>query len=92
MTAFGTHTADLTRSINGGVQHRFSYPNGYGASVVRHLYSYGNESGLWELAVLGRDGRLTYDTPITGDVLGHLTEHEVAATLDAIAALPEAES
>ena len=78
-----------TRSINGGVQHEYEFPNGYGASVVSHSYSYGRESGLWELAVLDH-GHLTYTTPITADVLGHLTTEEVDATLDRIAALERA--
>jgi hypothetical protein len=75
---------------NGGVQHKASFPNGYGASVVRHSFSYGNESGLWELAVL-KDDSICYDTPITDDVLGHLTEAEVNEILDQIEALPKAE-
>ena len=49
--------------------------------------SYGNEDGLWELGVT-QDGSLTYDTPITDDVIGRLTEDEVQTTLAQIAALP----
>ncbi len=76
-----------TRSAMGGTQHRYKFANGYGASVVRNDISYGHETGLWELAVLGRDGRLTYDTPITSDVIGHLTEDDVAKVLGKIEAL-----
>ena len=36
-------------------------------------------------------GHIVYDTPITGDVLGHLTEEQVAETLASIAALPARE-
>lgn len=72
----------------GGEQYRFKFPNGYGASVIRNQYSYGHEQGLWELAVLGPDGGLTYDTPITDDVLGRLTEDDVRDHLRAIAELP----
>ena len=75
----------------GGIQHIYEFPNGYGASVVRNPYSYGNESGLMELAVLGPDGSLCYTTPITDDVLGYLTPEDVGSTLDAIAALPPKE-
>lgn len=78
------------RSVMGGVQRRYEFPNGFGASVVRHEGSYGNRQGLWELAVLDRAGHLTYDTPITDDVIGHLSEIEVTALLYRIAALPEA--
>ena len=48
-----------------GVVSRTFFENGYGASVVRHEYSYGGKSGLYELAVLDSSGDLTYDTPIT---------------------------
>jgi len=44
--------------------------------------------GLWELAVIGKDGSLCYDTPITDDVLGYLTEEEVNNTLVLIEQLP----
>lgn len=73
--------------MTGGVQWKFKFANGFGASVVRHSFSYGREEGLWELAVLGRNGRLCYDSGITDDVLGYLTEPEVAAVLARIAEL-----
>jgi hypothetical protein len=37
--------------------------------------------GLYEIAVFGKDGNITYSTPITGDVLGYLTEQDVENTL-----------
>lgn len=89
---FGNHTPDTTRPCNGGTQHLFKFANGYGASVVRHQYSYGGDAGLWELAVLDDGGNLTYKTPVTSDVLGRLTEAEVAEALDQIAALETAEA
>jgi hypothetical protein len=85
---------ERSHPVGSGVQWKFKFPNGYGASVVQFSLaggfggSYGSESGLWELAVLNADGSLNYDTPITSDVLGYLDEGDVAATLDAIAALP----
>ena len=78
-----------SNSLNGGIQYHAKFDNGYGASIVRHSFSYGNEKGLWELAVIDKNGELCYDTPITNDVLGYLTEEEVNATLDQIEALPE---
>lgn len=75
---------------NGGIQYIFTAPNGYGASIVKHSFSYGGKNGLWELAVLLGDA-ICYDTPITDDVLGHLTEEEVNDTLKQIADLPPAE-
>lgn len=74
-------------SINGGYQIIYKFANGYGASVVQHEYSYG-----LELAVLKYrdDGKwdLTYETPITSDVLGHLTPEELKTNLDEIRKLP----
>jgi hypothetical protein len=60
-----------------GVVGRIMFDNGYGASVVSHIMSYGGKLGLYELAVLDKEGGLTYDTPITNDVVGHLTPEKV---------------
>lgn len=59
-----------------GVQALMDFPNGYGVSVVRGPYTYGGDEGLWELAVM-HAGHLCYDSGITEDVEGHLTEDEV---------------
>ena len=79
------------KSLNGGVQKQYKFDNGYGASVVQHNGSYGNEQGLWELAVLKwvNEDRynLTYDTDITDDVIGYLTEEEVKEILVRIESL-----
>lgn len=64
-----------------GIQCRITFPNGYGASIVKGPYTYGGRDGLFELAVLGPDGQLTYDTPITDDVVGYLTEDGITALL-----------
>jgi len=84
-----------TRLINNGVQHLYFFPNNYGASVVMHEFSYGSKQGLWELAVLQLNPdeeetfSICYDTPITEDVLGHLTQDDVEDVLQQIKALPE---
>jgi hypothetical protein len=83
--------AVFTRGLQApGTQWKFEFPNGYGASVIDD--GYGAEQGRYELAVLigGANGSLTYETDITDDVLGWLTEDEVAEALDRIAALPQA--
>jgi hypothetical protein len=72
-----------------GEQHLYRFANGFGASVIRGPYSYGGP-GLYELAVLGRDGQLTYETPVTGDVEGWLDEDRLQQLLDQVEALPEA--
>jgi hypothetical protein len=64
----------------GGDQYMKFFPNGYGVSIVKHKYSYGNDRGLWELAVLKGnkdEWDICYDTPVTNDVIGHLSEAEV---------------
>lgn len=71
---------------NGGVQYIFRFENNYGASVVRHYFSYGHEQGLWELAVVrfyddSMRFDIDYDTPITDDVLGYLNEEEICNVL-----------
>lgn len=80
----------------GGTQKLYRFDNDLGASVVRHQFSYGNTDGLWELAVIRWDGdddwQITYETPITEDVIGHLTDADVEALLALIAALPKAEA
>uniref|UniRef100_A0AAU6VYQ9 Uncharacterized protein n=2 Tax=unclassified bacterial viruses TaxID=12333 RepID=A0AAU6VYQ9_9VIRU len=88
----------LDRLLNGGTQVVHKFDNGYGASVIRSGQiagfgtSYGYEDGLFELAVLefpygDEQYSLTYSTPITDDVLGHLTEEDVIAVLAQIEAL-----
>jgi hypothetical protein len=64
-----------------GQQCIVQFPNGYGASIVKGEHTYGGKNGLYELAVFGQDGQITYDTPITDDVLGYLSEEDVEKTL-----------
>ena len=88
-----------SRELNGGTQYLVKFPNNYGASIVQHSFSYGGKMGLWELAVIQyaegetdeHNFKLTYSTPITSDVIGHLEENEVNDLLDQIEALPQAE-
>ena len=80
----------INRMRSGGVQKLYKFPNGYGAFVVRHSFSYGGDKGLWELAVIRYNGDhfdIDYSTPITDDVLGYLSEEDVDTILDKIAAL-----
>lgn len=80
-------TPSSSSVLSNGESHRFSFENGYGASVVRNAHSYGASAGLYELAVIGQDGDLDYDTVITDDVLGHLSVDDVNALLARISAL-----
>jgi hypothetical protein len=65
-----------------GYQLMFSFSNGYGASVIDHDYS----KGL-EIAVLDSDNKIIYNTPITDDVLGYLSDDEASSTLEKISNL-----
>lgn len=82
-----TENMVASRPLYGGERREYKFANGYGASVVRHPFSYGHEEGLWELAVLGPDGHIIYATPITDDVLGYLSEEAVNEALAKISAL-----
>jgi hypothetical protein len=72
---------DIQRGLNAA---RVMFDNGYGASVVVGPYTYGGEDGLYELAVLDSNGKLTYETPITNDVEGYLSEDDVTRLLEQI--------
>ena len=66
----------------------YKFNNGYGASIIFHEGSYGFEEGKMELAVLEWTSEinwsLTYDTPITDDVMGYLTIEEASDILTKI--------
>jgi hypothetical protein len=64
------------------------FDNGYGVSVVRGPHSYGRQRGLYELAVLDRDGFITYETPITSNVIGFLKSEDVTKHMIEIQELP----
>ena len=72
--------------MHDGVGAVLEFNNGYGVSVVRHQYSYGGDVGLYELAVL-LDGSLCYNTYITDDVEGHLSESDVSELMVQVQAL-----
>ena len=71
-----------------GEQYMFEFDNGYGASVIRSTYSYGGNNGLFELAVINWIDKdnwdFNYNTEITSEVIGYLTEEEVNDILDKI--------
>ena len=96
------HTVSRPGSPRESVQYLFKFDNGYGASVVKGVGTYGYREDLWELSVLifdEPDGDPyeeycsyynAYDTPITDDVLGYLSDADVRETLDKIKELPDA--
>ena len=87
--------ANETIELPGYTKHAYYFDNGYGASVVRTPDSYGSGKDLWELAVLkempDRVWGLCYDTPITKDVIGWLSEEAVDILLAEIESWPKGE-
>ena len=63
------------------------FPNGYGASVITGEEFYTSETQPFEIAVLDDDG-IAYDTPVTDDVCGYLTESAANDILKQISELP----
>lgn len=62
-----------------GIQHIFHFPNGRGASVVKHHGSYGYEQDLWEIGYLAqvkeKDWALSAIPEIwESEVQGYLTD------------------
>jgi hypothetical protein len=72
-------------SVGDGISGKIFFDNGYGVSVVRfkindRYSSYTNNENEWELAILfgnEKEWELTYNTPITNDVIGWLSEDKV---------------
>lgn len=74
-----------------GVRAWVQFDNGYHISVVKGAFTYGGPEGLYEAAVLDRNGAITYDTPVTDDVIGNLTEEGVTDVMRQIQELSPAE-
>lgn len=49
------------------------FDNGYGASVIIGPTTYGGMEGFYGMAILDSNGKITYQTSITDDVIGYLT-------------------
>tara|TARA_B100001057_G_C22708695_1_gene894787 strand:- start:768 stop:1043 length:276 start_codon:yes stop_codon:yes gene_type:complete len=66
-----------------GIQYKYLFPNGLGASLIRHEGSYGYDKGLWEIAPLGKDGEFIGQSVFEwyDDVKGHLTAKESKSIL-----------
>lgn len=71
-----------------GTQAVMDFENWYSVSVIRNQYSYWGDKWLYELAIMKGD-KLCYTTPITNDVLGHLTEEDVTKYMKQVQKLPE---
>ena len=78
--------------VGNGIQKIYRFKNNYGARVVRfkihNTYgSYTSNEKEWELAIIkfnskdNENFKLVYNTPITDDVMGHLTDKKVEEIL-----------
>ena len=72
--------------MHGGIQYKYLFPNGLGASLVRHKGSYGSDKGLWEIAALGQDDSFIGMSVLqwNDDVKGYLTAKESKSILNQI--------
>lgn len=79
----------LTNSAATGEFHEIvKFANGRGVSIIRNSGSYGQQAGLFEVAVLNAAGDLDYSTPVTDDVIGWQSVTDVLDVMKAVAALP----
>ena len=60
-----------------GIQAKMKFENGWGVSVIKSKWSYGGDEGLYEMAVLDKDGYISYNSGVIADVAGYLTEEMV---------------
>lgn len=63
---------------NGTQRHQIkvAFPNGFGMSCIKEPSSYGQDHDLWEVAVLFEED-ICYDTYITDDVCGYVTDEGI---------------
>lgn len=73
----------------GGFYYYVEFQNGYGIDIAKHNGTYGREEDKWEIAVM-KDGDCCYDTPITDDVIGWLTDAEALHYAIEVMKLPSA--
>ena len=87
------HAPYETKVFLGGPHRLYKFENGYGASVVEHIGSYGLVLTVLKWDDNASDSetpptfKLNYDTPITKDVVGYNTEETVQELLTQIKAL-----
>lgn len=87
--SYTTHPMILRGGLSDSIHYIFRFENGYGASVIKNLASYGHEDDLWELAVIvfekdSDNYEIVYDTDITYEVVGYQTDEEIRNLLGRI--------
>ena len=83
---FGNKLKYSIEFIGCGFQEHYTttFKNGYGVSIIRSLYSYGGNEGLYEIAITNKSGEIIYDKFESHDVLGFLDEHEVEQVINEV--------
>ena len=87
---------EFEKSDIGGICAHMMFDNNYGISCISGPYTKGGIAGLYEIAVIKfppgeKYSVLCYDTPITGDVIGHLKADMVTDYMRQIQELPNAQ-
>lgn len=73
------------------IQKIYSFPNGYGASVIKGPHTIGGPKGLWEICPWTSHDRVYVGRILLNwydDVKGHLHDPDVHAILGEISRLP----
>ena len=86
MNKFDLITFEDTK-VPQGVAATVEFPNGWGASIIKNDLSYGGGSGLFEITVLDKEGKVNSETDITDDVIGWQDENDIDRVLTAISKL-----
>ena len=90
---FRTHDAANTMAgtMFGGFDQRATmyFDNGYGVSVIIGDGAYTDEDHPFEVAVMLKDGGLTYDTHITDDVVSYCDKDKVTDIMRQVQELPK---
>lgn len=80
---FKKHSISTIEMYKNAKQAKIDFDNGYGVSVIFGSCFYSNGIDTYEVAVLF-NGNITYDTEITNDVLGHLSENKVSEVMEKV--------
>jgi len=85
-----------THRRKGGIYAKHTFRNGFGVAIYRYTNtlmngvidegSLGSLEGLFE-AYITKNGKVTFDTPLADDVLGHLNEDQIEDLLSVVEVL-----